>query len=166
MAAPPTPRSHDSVARALPYLVALSGAAALVYESLWLRSFGLIFGGTTSAVAMVLAVFMGGLAIGSALVARRAVADPLRAYARLELSIGVAALVTLPLLRGLPWAYGVLVATSGPHGRGRAGRHRCSSPRSSCCRRRSCSGRPCRSPSSSSRARGGRCTPASGVSIC
>ena len=69
-----TPRSHDSVARALPFLVALSGAAALVYESLWLRSFGLIFGGTTSAVAMVLAVFMGGLAIGSALVARRAVA--------------------------------------------------------------------------------------------
>jgi spermidine synthase len=112
-AASTTPRSHDSVARALPLLVALSGAAALVYESLWLRSFGLIFGGTTSAVAMVLAVFMGGLAIGSALAARRAVADPLLAYARLELSIGVAALLTLPLLRALPWAYGALVARSG-----------------------------------------------------
>jgi len=112
-AAPTTPRSHESVARTLPFLVALSGAAALVYESLWLRSFGLIFGGTTSAVAMVLAVFMGGLAIGSALVARRAVADPLRAYARLELSTGAAALATLPLLRALPWAYGMLVARSG-----------------------------------------------------
>src|SRR5512134_2713557 len=112
-AAPTTPRSHDSVARALPFLVALSGAAALVYESLWLRSFGLIFGGTTSAVAMVLAVFMGGLTIGSALVARRVVADPLRAYARLELLTGAAALLTLPLLRGLPWAYGTLVARSG-----------------------------------------------------
>ena len=54
-------------ARALPFLVALSGAAALVYQSLWMRSFGLIFGGTTSTVAMVLAVFMGGLALGSAL---------------------------------------------------------------------------------------------------
>ena len=100
----------------LPLLVGLSGAAALVYESLWLRSFGLIFGGTTSAVAMVLAVFMGGLALGSALVARRAVADPLRAYARLELFVGATALLTLPLLRALPWAYGALVARSGLSG--------------------------------------------------
>lgn len=103
-------RTHASVARVLPLVVALSGAAAIVYESLWLRSFGLIFGGTTSAVAMVLAVFMGGLAVGSALVARRPVADPLRAYARLELLTGAAALATLPLLRLLPWAYGALVA--------------------------------------------------------
>ena len=100
-------------ARALPFLVALSGAAALVYQSVWMRSFGLIFGGTTSAVAMVLAVFMGGLALGSALSARRPAADPLRAYARVELAIGLTALATLPLLRALPWAYGVLVARSG-----------------------------------------------------
>jgi spermidine synthase len=101
------------VARVLPFLVAASGAAALVYESLWMRSFGLIFGGTTSAVAMVLAVFMGGLTLGSALAARRPAAQPLRAYARVELAIGAAALFTLPLLRALPWAYGVLVARTG-----------------------------------------------------
>lgn len=104
------------VARALPFLVALSGAAALVYESLWMRSFGLIFGGTTSAVAMVLAVFMGGLALGSALAARRPAAQPLRAYARVELLAGVTALLSLPLLRALPWAYGLLVARAGPTG--------------------------------------------------
>lgn len=113
MDAPNTARPPRDAARALPFLVALSGAAALVYESLWLRSFGLIFGGTTSAVAMVLAVFMGGLALGSALAARRAVFDPLRAYARLELLAGACALATLPLLRALPWAYGLLVAKSG-----------------------------------------------------
>jgi spermidine synthase len=100
-------------ARALLLLVALSGAAALVYESLWMRSFGLIFGGTTSAAAMVLAVFMGGLALGSALVARRPASHPLRAYARVELATGAAALLTLPLLRALPWAYGALVARTG-----------------------------------------------------
>ena len=49
-----------------------------------MRSFGLIFGNTTDAVAMVLAVFMGGLALGSALVARRRSLDPLRAYAFLN----------------------------------------------------------------------------------
>jgi len=94
-------------------LVALSGMAALVYESLWMRSFGLIFGGTTQAVAMVLAVYMAGLATGSALVSRRRVADPLLAYAKLELLTGGTALLTLPLLRGLPWVYGILVARLG-----------------------------------------------------
>jgi spermidine synthase len=99
--------------RALPLLVAVSGASALVYESLWMRSFGLIFGGTTSAVAMVLAVFMGGMALGSALAARGRAAHPLRAYARVELAIGAAALLSLPLLRALPWAYGALVTRTG-----------------------------------------------------
>jgi spermidine synthase len=109
----PAPRNEPPAvrtARALPFLVGLSGAAALVYESLWMRSFGLIFGGTTSAVAMVLAVFMGGLALGSALAARHTATDPLRAYARVETATGAAALLTLPLLRALPWAYGTLVA--------------------------------------------------------
>jgi spermidine synthase len=105
------PAAHR--ARALPFLVALSGAAALVYQSLWMRSFGLIFGGTTSAVAMVLAVFMGGLALGSALAARRPARDPLRAYAHVELAVGAFAVLTLPLLRALPWAYGALVARAG-----------------------------------------------------
>jgi spermidine synthase len=109
-----TPEARAAAAaRALPFLVALSGAAALVYESLWMRSFGLIFGGTTSAVAMVLAVFMGGMALGSALAARRPAAEPLRAYARVELAVGATALLTLPSLRALPWAYGVLVARAG-----------------------------------------------------
>jgi spermidine synthase len=113
MAAPTQPWPAARAVRRVPWLVALSGAAALTYESLWLRSFGLIFGGTTSAVAMVLAVFMGGLAIGSALAARRAVAHPLQAYGRLELLTGALALLTLPLLRALPWAYGALVARGG-----------------------------------------------------
>jgi spermidine synthase len=106
----------ERVARALPLLVSVSGAAALVYESLWMRSFGLIFGGTTAAVAMVLAVFMGGLALGSALAARHRAVHPLRAYGRVELAVGAAALLTLPLLRSLPWAYGVLVARWGLSG--------------------------------------------------
>ena len=44
---------------------------------------------------------------------RRRVADPLLAYAKLELLTGGTALLTLPLLRGLPWAYGLLVARLG-----------------------------------------------------
>jgi spermidine synthase len=99
-----------ALARRLPFLVAVSGATALVYESLWMRSFGLIFGNTTDAVALVLATFMGGLAMGSLLVARRRAAAPLRAYAFVELGIGTTALLTLPLLEALPHAYGALAA--------------------------------------------------------
>lgn len=82
----------------------VSGAVGLVYQSLWLRSFGLVFGNTTDAIAAVLATFMGGLALGSAAAARRPSSRPLRAYARCEIGIGIAALLTVPLLRLLPGA--------------------------------------------------------------
>ena len=52
------PSGVEGLLQALPLLVFLSGATALVYETLWLRSFGLIFGNTTRAVSLVLATFM------------------------------------------------------------------------------------------------------------
>ncbi len=112
----PDPRSQASVSRAariLPLLVFVSGAAALVYESLWMRSFGLVFGSTTGAVALVLAVFMAGLALGSAAAARRAARDPLGSYGLVELGAGGCALLTLPLLRALPAAYAALAVGAG-----------------------------------------------------
>ncbi len=86
-------------------LVFASGAAGLVYESLWLRSFGLVFGNTTDAIAVVLATFMGGLALGAALCTRARVASPLRTYALVEMGIAATAVVTLPLLGALPSLY-------------------------------------------------------------
>jgi spermidine synthase len=100
----------------LSILTAVSGASALVYQSLWMRAFGLVFGNTTDAVAVVLAVFMGGLALGSALSARAAVRDPMRAYARVELGIALTALATIPALRALPAAYAALARGAGLEG--------------------------------------------------
>jgi spermidine synthase len=111
-AAAPDPSSARA-ARFVPVLVFVSGATALVYQSLWLRSFGLVFGNTTDAVAMVLAVFMGGLGLGSLLAARHRAASPLAAYARVEAGIGVTALLTVPLLKALPAAYAALAARAG-----------------------------------------------------
>jgi predicted membrane-bound spermidine synthase len=54
----------------------LSGAAGLIYEVLWMRMLGLVFGATTIAVSVVLAAFMGGLALGSAWAARSRVRNP------------------------------------------------------------------------------------------
>src|SRR5260370_33485192 len=43
-----------------------SGAAGLIYQVAWAKALGLIFGYSVYAVAVVLAVFMAGLAAGSA----------------------------------------------------------------------------------------------------
>ena len=93
---------------AVPFLFFLSGAAALVYESLWMRQFGLIFGNTTYSVTVTLATFMGGIALGSHLIATRPVRNPARLYALAEAAAGLAALATLVLLRRLPHWYGAL----------------------------------------------------------
>src|SRR3982074_659156 len=77
----------------------LSGATGLIYEVLWARMLCLVFGATTLAVSTVLAAFMGGLALGSALAGRRgaAVRRPVRAYGLLEIGIALYAVV-VPLL--------------------------------------------------------------------
>ena len=72
----------------------LSGATGLIYEVLWARMLGLVFGATTLAVSTVLAAFMGGLALGSAIAGRLAVKikRPIRAYGILEIGIALYAL--------------------------------------------------------------------------
>ena len=98
---------------ALPYFVFGSGACALIYESLWMRSFGLIFGNTTHAVSAILAIFMGGLAAGSYLATRIHFKNVIRAYALVEAGIGLTALVTIPLLYFLPEWYGTIIRAQG-----------------------------------------------------
>ncbi|MCA1576803.1 MAG: fused MFS/spermidine synthase [Acidobacteria bacterium] len=77
----------------------LSGATGLIYEILWARMLGLVFGATTLAVSTVLAAFMGGLALGSALAGRFAarITKPVAAYGWMEIGIAVYALL-VPLL--------------------------------------------------------------------
>jgi spermidine synthase len=76
-----------------------SGAAALVYQVIWLRWLGLVFGYTTVSVSIVLASFMGGLALGSWAAGRAMpyIRNPMRAYAWAEIGIGVFAAL-FPLL--------------------------------------------------------------------
>jgi spermidine synthase len=83
---------------ALAILFFLSGAAALIYQVLWLRLMGLVFGVTVHAATTVLASFMSGLALGSIAAGRLAprLRRPLLWLAIAELLIGVAALATRP----------------------------------------------------------------------
>src|SRR5688500_10354735 len=65
---------------------ALSGIAGLVYELIWTRYLALLVGHSAFAQVLVLAVFLGGTAIGSLLVAARSrsLERPLHAYALVE----------------------------------------------------------------------------------
>lgn len=71
---------------------ALSGCAGLIYQSIWTQYLGLFLGHAAYAQSLVLAIFMGGMAAG-AWGASRVVRWPnlLRAYAWIELAIGIAA---------------------------------------------------------------------------
>jgi spermidine synthase len=77
------------------YLIfALSGATALIYQIIWARWLGLVFGNTTTSVSIVLGSFMLGLAAGSWAAGRllHRVRNPMKAYAFMELGIGLFAL--------------------------------------------------------------------------
>ena len=95
-----------------------SGAAALVYEVVWARSLGLIFGASHLAVTTVLAVYMAGQALGSWLLGARADRSdrPLRLYGLLEIGIGVSGLGFLVLIRIYPAIYGPLARLAEENG--------------------------------------------------
>ncbi len=85
----------------------LSGATGLIYEVLWARMLGLVFGATTLAVSTVLAAFMGGLAFGSALAGKLAhrIKKPLGVYGLMEILIALYALLVPLLFRLIDHVY-------------------------------------------------------------
>ena len=88
----------------------LSGATGLIYEILWARMLGLVFGATTFAISAVLAAFMGGLALGSALAGKSGarLERPLRAYGMIEIGVALYALSVPLLFRFVDHLYAVM----------------------------------------------------------
>src|SRR3954452_17749982 len=90
----------------LPLLILLlagSGCAALIYEIVWFQLLQLVIGSSAVSLGLLLAAYMGGLCLGSALLPRLVPArlNPMRVYALLELGIGafgILALFGVPLI--------------------------------------------------------------------
>jgi len=84
-------------------LLFLSGTTALVLEVAWFRRCAQLVGGTSVALAGVLAAVIGGMALGAFLFGARAdrVARPARLYAALELGVTACALLS-------PWWLGMV----------------------------------------------------------
>lgn len=110
---PLTIRRVDTLAVA----AAASGFAALTYQAVWQRVLSQLLGADTVSVAIVVGAFMAGLGIGSLTAASliRCARRPARAYAMLEIAIGVCGAISVPALRSAsetfsPWAAGSLAA--------------------------------------------------------
>ncbi len=81
----------------------LSGCGALLFQTLWLRLTGLVFGNSVWSTALILSSFMAGLACGSAIAAsiKLGRSRPLRVYAAMEIIVavfGCAVVFALPTL--------------------------------------------------------------------
>jgi predicted membrane-bound spermidine synthase len=81
----------------------LSGAAGLIYESIWSRYLGLFVGHSAYAQIIVLVIFLGGMSAGAYLVGQRSerVRRPLRAYAYIELAAGAIGILFDDVYRGV-----------------------------------------------------------------
>src|SRR2546423_6959080 len=84
---------------ALYVLFTASGFAGLIYESIWTQYLKLFLGHAAYAQTLVLAIFMGGMAIGSLVSSRWSPRwrNLLTAYAATEAAVGVLGLVFHPL---------------------------------------------------------------------
>ncbi|MEJ0088102.1 MAG: fused MFS/spermidine synthase [Pseudomonadota bacterium] len=100
----PDPVNQNTASRATLTLLcacfAVSGIAALVYQTAWTRQFAIVFGTSELAVATVLAAYMGGLALGALLAERflPRITRPVLTYALLELGIALGAIFAVPFL--------------------------------------------------------------------
>jgi spermidine synthase len=103
----PRAAGHRWLLLALAIFFFCSGLSALIYQVLWLRMLGWVFGVTIYAASAVWAAFMAGLAIGSyvAGVAGDRVRNPLRWFGATEILIGVTALATPNVLEALQSLY-------------------------------------------------------------
>ncbi|HOB31662.1 MAG TPA: fused MFS/spermidine synthase [Verrucomicrobiota bacterium] len=84
-----------------------SGATALVYEVVWSKLLSQLVGSTVYAQTIVLAVFMGGLALGNRLFGRLAdrLRQPVQMYGILEIGIGLYAVLFPSLDRLADWIF-------------------------------------------------------------
>jgi spermidine synthase len=84
-----------------------SGVSAMIYQIVWIKLLGLVFGVSVYAVSTVLTTFMAGLAFGSLIFGRIAdrSGEPLKLLLWLESGLAVYAIAFPVLFKGLLWVY-------------------------------------------------------------
>jgi spermidine synthase len=98
--------------RLLVTAVFFAGAASLIYEVVWIRQLGLSLGSTAVAMSVMLAAFLGGLALGGWYMGSRSdsAPAPFRTLVRIEIAAAALGVLAIPALAATGRAY-LLVAT-------------------------------------------------------
>jgi spermidine synthase len=93
----------------------VSGATGLMLQVAWSKELSYLLGNTLYAIATVVAAFMGGLGLGSALASRLAekFRNPVRTYGGMELCIALCGALSIPLFRSMEGVFGALYALVG-----------------------------------------------------
>ena len=97
----------------------LTGLSSFIYEIAWIRMLSLVLGSSTHSFELMLASFILGLALGGAWVRHRVdrLADGVRFLAMVQLAMGVAAAVTIPVYNGtfdlMAWMLGAVARNDG-----------------------------------------------------
>src|SRR4051812_11164278 len=104
------PAAATAAPRGVELLVAVAfftGLASFIYEIVWIRMLSLVLGASTHSFELMLAVFILGLALGGLAVRRRVdgVASPERLLGGVQIAMGVAAALTLPVY---DWTFGLM----------------------------------------------------------
>ncbi len=102
--------------RSLLLIFALSGFSGLIYESVWSQYLKLFLGHSAYAQAMVLMIFMGGMAVGAWLLSRLSSRIPnlFLGYALIEGAIGIFGLLFHPLFETINhWSFTVIIPQLG-----------------------------------------------------
>ena len=101
-AAPASPPSAAGTLLGVSACFVLSGFAALLYQTAWMRQFSVVFGTSELAVATVLSAYMAGLAVGAGVAGRyvNRITRPVLVYGILEAGVALSALA-VPLLLAL-----------------------------------------------------------------
>lgn len=100
-------------------LFLLSGIAGLTYQVVWFRLLFRAFGVGVYAVTTIIAIFMGGLAIGSLIagrIAKKRSGSLLHLYAGAELLVAILAIISTQIMDALPRLSSDLVVSSGLEG--------------------------------------------------
>ncbi len=89
---------------------AIGGGLAMLYELVWIRLVGFVFGSSTQSFSVMLVTFIGGMALGGLAAGwwMRKERDALRSMAWCEVGIAVGVLVMVPVYERFPYLFALL----------------------------------------------------------
>ncbi len=109
----PSERQPHQLIIALFAVTFISSMASFFYEIAWIRLLSLVFGSSVYSFEVMLSAFIFGLAFGGLLMRKRInhLTDPLAALGKIQIIMGITAVLTIPLYNYLPGFMSIILNT-------------------------------------------------------